>query len=275
LLIELEPDHRSAFLRSPLNPTVLLGGIGNLTRCQPSIIPTQFHDPFTLDFQKGKKYLLRVINTAYDSAFLFSIDNHKLTVVSADFVPVTPSSDPVTSIAVQIGQRYNVIVEADPQNSNETDFWIRTYVLSGCHFNPMRNAPEYMKTGIIRYDASSTADPKSAAWGNLDTKTCRDEAGLVPTVPWYPKKPVNSQEPTREVTGGSSGPWSYPWAFFAFETPAETGNSTFLPMRVDWQNITFLNLDNKGGWPLPWIILPEAYSEGDWVCWSFIDCHFH
>jgi multicopper oxidase len=250
-----------------MHPTILLGGIGNATRCQPSANPIKYHDPFTLNFQKDKSYLLRIINTAYESAFLFSIDNHQLIVVSADFVPIKPYT--TKSIAVQIGQRYNVIVLADPQNSSEKDFWIRTHLISGCRDSPITGT-EYMKTGIIRYDSSSKADPKSTEWPDLDHATCRDEKQIEPIVKWNPQKQVNLKEPTRALAlFDQNNPYSYPLAVYAFATPDEVANNTIIPMRVDWQNITLLNLDNKGGWPPPWIMLPEQYTERDWVCWPF------
>lgn len=39
---------------------------------------------------QGKKYLLRLINTSVATTFVFSIDNHNLTVMSSDFVPIEP-----------------------------------------------------------------------------------------------------------------------------------------------------------------------------------------
>ena len=40
--------------------------------------------------RQGKKYLLRLINTSVDSTWIFSIDNHLMQVVGADFVPIEP-----------------------------------------------------------------------------------------------------------------------------------------------------------------------------------------
>lgn len=39
---------------------------------------------------KGKKYLLRLINTSMDAAIRVSLDGHPFTVVSADLVPIVP-----------------------------------------------------------------------------------------------------------------------------------------------------------------------------------------
>ncbi|KIW00852.1 uncharacterized protein PV09_07611 [Verruconis gallopava] len=265
-------NHNDANARKgDLNATVLLGGIGNLTRNYPTAIPTEFHDPFNLTFIGGKKYLLRVINTAYNSAFLFTIDNHLLNVVSADFVPINNYT--TDSTVVQIGQRYNVIVEANPQNLTESsvsNFWIRTYIMQDCRGNPdIIDRENYMKTGIIRYDESNMADPNTEPWADIDFNTCRDETGptgegLSPVLQWFPDAPSNPTEPTRIVqfmhTPPSIAP--YPHAIFALETSEE---KEFLPLRVDWQNITFLNLDNDGGWPTSWIVLPEDYTSSSWV----------
>ena len=239
-----------------------MGGVGNVTKCYPGAIGKNVPKPFTLNFVKGKKYLLRVINVAYDSTFLFSIDNHNFTVVSADFVHIKPYQ--TDSIVVGIGQRYNIIVEANPGDSNSTDFWIRTYVVAGknCYTSaPPPGKEEYMKTGIIRYDNSSTAEPTSTEWPKLDYTYCRDEPKFTPVVPWNPGAKANPNELLRMVNFGQA---TYP-GFSAFQTPPEKAAGQFLPLRVDWQNVTFLNLDNKGGWNNSFVILPEDYKATDWV----------
>lgn len=61
---------------------------------------------------RAKRYILGLINTSFDSTFVFSIDNHNLTIVGTDFVPIHNYTN--TSVLVEIGQRYHVIVEAKP-----------------------------------------------------------------------------------------------------------------------------------------------------------------
>lgn len=56
---------------------------------------------------KGKKYRLRLINTGIDNLFHVSIDGHKLTVITSDFVPVKPYT--VDSVAIGVGQRHDVV----------------------------------------------------------------------------------------------------------------------------------------------------------------------
>jgi FtsP/CotA-like multicopper oxidase with cupredoxin domain len=40
--------------------------------------------------EKGKKYRLRLINTSIDNYFKVHLDNHKIKVIAADFVPIVP-----------------------------------------------------------------------------------------------------------------------------------------------------------------------------------------
>ena len=51
---------------------------------------------------EGKKYLLRLINTSVDSTFVFAIDNHDITVMSSDFVPIVPYK--TDSVLIGIGK---------------------------------------------------------------------------------------------------------------------------------------------------------------------------
>jgi hypothetical protein len=44
----------------------------------------------TFNFTPGKKHLLRLINTSVDNHFKFTIDGHTMTVISTDFVPISP-----------------------------------------------------------------------------------------------------------------------------------------------------------------------------------------
>jgi FtsP/CotA-like multicopper oxidase with cupredoxin domain len=239
-----------------------------MTRSYPGVSVTEHHEPFNLTFEEDTRYLLRIINVAYDSTFLFSIDNHQFTVISADFVPIKPYN--TTSIAVGIGQRYNIIVDAKRIASNATDFWIRTHVLNGknCHTGGPPPGPNYMQTGIIRYNESSRADPNTTQWSGLNTTYCRDEPAFTPVVEWKPKPPVNPGEPNRIIQfGGATDKTVVNPGLFSFITPAEfnANPQVRVPLRIDWQNITFLNLNNTGGWNNSFVILPEQYEEKEWV----------
>ncbi len=123
-------------------------------------------------FESGKKYRLRLVNVATDGHFQFSIDGHSLTVIANDLVPIVPYT--TDGLLVSIGQRYDVVVEA---NAESGDYWLRGGWVSACAAND--NAAGI--TGIVRYDSSSTADPTSSSTVT-ETATCGDEplASLVP-----------------------------------------------------------------------------------------------
>ncbi|KAK4235140.1 laccase-2 [Achaetomium macrosporum] len=109
---------------------------------------------FETVFESGKKYLLRLINAGTDAVFQFSIDGHNLTVIAHDLVPIVPYT--TDSVQITIGQRYDVIVEANADSGN---YWIRGGWISNCA--PNENPANI--TGIVRYDASSTTDPDSSS----------------------------------------------------------------------------------------------------------------
>ena len=62
---------------------ILVNGTGTWEKKSP-------HKKYTLHFERGRRYLLRLINTSVDTSFVFAIDNHKIQVIGADFVPIVP-----------------------------------------------------------------------------------------------------------------------------------------------------------------------------------------
>ncbi|OCL07909.1 laccase-like multicopper oxidase [Glonium stellatum] len=264
-------DHASAFnviYNHSLSdhPSILLNGQGDVSRCNPGVKPDRRITLTTVTLDQGKRYLLRVINTAYDSTFLFTIDHHLLTVVSADFVPIVPYT--TNSILVGIGQRYNIIVETNPL-TNETNlippdhnFWIRAFFVSDC-FGRAPRGRKYNEVGILRYNAKSTAAPTSHEWADLDKKTCEGETGWKPWYPWIVGANEKLQQHDVQFLP-SSVTTDYPLAAFAITTPTPTP-VTFAPLHVDYGNITFRNLDNAGTWPDPWVIVAEEGTADEWV----------
>ncbi|KAE9277134.1 hypothetical protein PF008_g28925 [Phytophthora fragariae] len=77
----------------------------NLADCNP-------HQPLsTFGFVPGRKYLLRLINVGAMVTFEFSIDGHEFQVMAADGAAVAPTKL-LYSIVVNVGQRYDIIVQA-------------------------------------------------------------------------------------------------------------------------------------------------------------------
>nr|ACR16059.1 laccase 2 [Monilia sp. M5-3] len=140
---------------------------------------------FETKFTAGKKHRLRIINSGSDVTFRFSIDGHKLKVIAMDWVPIEPYE--TTNILVSVGQRYDVIVEA---NAEPGDYWMRAVPQASC-LTP--NYQGFDIRGIIRYDPNSKEDPKTLPWDIRDA--CEDEpdSKLIPVVP----KAVGSSALTR------------------------------------------------------------------------------
>jgi FtsP/CotA-like multicopper oxidase with cupredoxin domain len=57
---------------------------------------------YEMTFQPGKKHRIRLVNMSTDSHFKFSIDEHTLTVMAADFVPIEPYTTDVLNIFIGI-----------------------------------------------------------------------------------------------------------------------------------------------------------------------------
>jgi hypothetical protein len=211
------------------------------------------------------RYLLRLINTSFDTTFVFSIDNHNLTVIGADFVPIHSYSN--TSVLIGIGQRYHVIVEANPiANGSQPippdgNFWMRTYVAQCAN---TANFPKgYELSGILRYNSSSTAMPTSTPWNGMSL-ACSDEtySSLQPVLKWRVGSPSNGNTGEEHDVVFNPTARPFPLARFSLELPS---SSTFNPLRIDYSDPTFLHLNNTGSWPSQWVIVPENYKSTDWV----------
>ncbi|OXV07315.1 hypothetical protein Egran_04920 [Elaphomyces granulatus] len=255
--------HNSAFeaVQTSLEfPSIVLNGRGNITRYNNSMpaqlpVPT----PYTITFERAKRYLLRLINTSFEATFVFSIDNHVLQIVGSDFVPIHPYFN--KSVLIGIGQRYHVIVEADPINSTEENFWIRTWLANCFRFDQSQASPGYEQIGILRY-GSSEAFPNTNPWEDV-ALSCSDETytSLIPILPWTVGSPSNNQSSDvgqNFTVQGKSAPTFFPLAFFSLG-----GNHN--PLRIDWENPTFLNLNNAGPWNPLWVVFPENYTSTDWI----------
>lgn len=73
---------------------------------------------FNTTFVSGTSYLLRVVNVAIDSHFKFSIDNHTMTVIASDFVPIVPYDTNILNIGM--GESSHL---AKPNRNTD---WLRT-----------------------------------------------------------------------------------------------------------------------------------------------------
>lgn len=129
---------------------------------------------FETTFVSGTSYRIRLVNSAIDTMFKFMIDNHTMTVIATDLVPIVPYETTVLSIG--IGQRYDIIVTADQSTA---DYWLRAIPQTSC--SDTDNAGNIK--GIVRYDSTSTSDPTSSAYDYIDSCNDEDMGNLVPYVP--------------------------------------------------------------------------------------------
>ena len=149
----------------------------NATKPDPNCIGAG--EKFQLNFEAGKKYRLRLLNAAEEDLVQFSIDNHTMTVIANDFVPIVPYE--TTSLMIDMGQRYDVIVEA---NAPPGDYWLRSGFEPYCIPNGW--GADHI-TAIVRYDSTSTAMPTSSSVNSavLGLDFCVDEVHTR-LEPWVP-----------------------------------------------------------------------------------------
>lgn len=141
---------------------------------------------------KGRRYLMRLINTSTESTFIFSIDNHMLQIIGSDFVPIRPYF--ADSVLVGIGQRYHIVVEARPSDEllpiEDQNYWMRTVLATDCGIVEQINET----IGVVRYDPDSTKTPTTTRY-QFNT-SCSDEPyqSLVPVVEWNVGKYSNNSK---------------------------------------------------------------------------------
>lgn len=97
------------------------------------------------------------------------IDNHTLTVIASDLVPIEPYNTTVLDIGM--GQRYDIIVSAD-QASTADNFWLRAIPQSACSEND--NSDDIR--GIVYYGDSADT-PSTSAYDYDDG--CDDETSNI------------------------------------------------------------------------------------------------
>ncbi|KAI1082137.1 laccase 2 [Whalleya microplaca] len=186
-------------------------------------------------FEKGKRYLMRIINTGLYSSFRFAIDGHNLTLIASDFVPIEPFV--TDNVVITNGQRYDVIVEA---NAAEDNYWLRAIWQTTCCPNDYANDT----LGIIRYDSTSTALPNTTSPALDYPDNCEDE----PSEHLVPHLKLNAGPPSRtDIFNLYYHTYDYPRGFMW------TLNDTYL-----WVN-----------WSAPTSLLVADSNSTDNTSWSF------
>ncbi|CAG8591741.1 9691_t:CDS:2, partial [Acaulospora colombiana] len=149
-----------------------ISGVGQYRCTIPKCKPKKFA---TYKVKRGHRYRFRLINFSAMSHFTVSFDQHPLKVIEVDGTMIEPYT--VTSLPINIAQRYSVIVEMNQPIGN---YFIRA-TISDCSVgggpgtingnSPLLNNKQI--TGILRYEGAPSSIPKSKAY-HTKTPDCLD-----------------------------------------------------------------------------------------------------
>ncbi|KAF5121798.1 Oxidoreductase OpS5 [Metarhizium anisopliae] len=172
--------HRTDFLTPPLG-TGLINGTNTYGNTGQRL---------NIRFEANKTYRLRLVNAAIISHFKFMIDNHDMTIIAHDLVPVKPYT--VKILDITMGQRYDILVTAN-QAATARQFWMRSIPLGLCgdpnwKFNDIR--------AIVHYDDNWT-QPSTLPY--LYSQLCGDQT--MNAVPYIAE---NVQQPDVSVSETTS-----------------------------------------------------------------------
>ncbi|PWY88379.1 extracellular dihydrogeodin oxidase/laccase-like protein [Aspergillus heteromorphus CBS 117.55] len=131
--------------------------------------------------ESGKKYRLRFINTGSLANQKVSLDNHEMTIIANDFVPVEPYTTNVVTLGA--GQRTDVIVEA---TGSATDaVWLRAEIDMLC----LNESTTYdTALAAVYYQSANTSSVPQTTGTSWESNHCRNDP-LEDTVPYYPIAP--------------------------------------------------------------------------------------
>lgn len=142
-------------------------------------------------FQSGKKHRLRLINGGAEGMQRFTIDNHTMTVMANDYVPVQPYTTSV--ITLGIGQRTDVIVEANM--ASDSAVWMRADISATCS---SINPSSHQAVAAIYYeDADNSTTPTTSATAYDDSHCGNDPLNV--TTPFYEFASTPSPATTQEI----------------------------------------------------------------------------
>ncbi|OAA53169.1 Multicopper oxidase, type 3 [Cordyceps fumosorosea ARSEF 2679] len=196
---------------------------------------------FSTSFEAGKSYRFGLINGALDTHFKFTIDNHTMTVIAADFVPIVPYQTTVLDIA--IGQRYDIVVTAD-QQSVADNFWMRALVQTTCSNN---DNPDDIR-GIIHY-GSEISTPTTSVYDYVDG--CIDEP-VESLVPHVALSAGTSDQSNLEQVSILNSDGVFLWALNNTSFYADWANPTLLQVYNNATNFTtrshVIQLDQADSW---------------------------
>ncbi|KAM0343962.1 hypothetical protein ACHAPU_008020 [Fusarium lateritium] len=196
---------------------------------------------FKLDFEEGKTYRLRLINTGIDTLYKFSIDHHTLKVIAVDFVSIVPYEADHVNLA--IGERMDILVTAN-QASKASSFWLRAIPQLDC----TKNANPQNALGIVSYSSNSSTPTTK---GRKYEDHCQDE----PFESIVPVLPHNVGPPDMEIVQNANRSWNsdgiIKWSLNSTTMIAEWGHPSLLKLGT---NVSFtdsnavIRVPKKNAW---------------------------
>lgn len=183
----------------------------------------------------------------------FTIDNHNLTVIASDFVPIQPYE--TNAVILGSGQRYDVIVEA---NQEVDSYWMRAIFQSACNLND--NDMRDTILGIVRYKKADCSEDPTTTVDPSITNSCNDEP-YSSLVPW-----VSHQ------VGASAGEESVTVSFYyeldvIFHWTLHTKN-----LVVNWSDPTILDIYHNSNATFPEesnVVVVD--NKDEWIYWIVQD----
>lgn len=197
-LVEQTMSLASLDLGPPVSNNNLINGKMNYPCANTTLACTANAGVSKFKFTSGKKHLIRLINSGAEGLQKFSIDNHTMTVIAHDFVPMHPYETSVVTLGV--GQRTDIIVEATGSSTDVV--WMRSSIGEtsggGCSID---DDISYQAVAAIYYEnANTTAVPKTAtAVTTAEINTCANDA-LSMTKPFYSITPDPNPPVTQDIS---------------------------------------------------------------------------
>ncbi|KAI8235613.1 Laccase [Colletotrichum sp. SAR 10_96] len=203
----------------------------------------------------GKKHRLRLINTSVDNTFTVSLAGHSFTVIATDLVPVKPVVK--DSLFLSVGQRYDVIIEANQEVEN---YW----------FNATLSATGLCGTSEVALPASiftyeGAADELPTQPGYPIEAGCADTVGFEPIVTRLP--PSSEFTPHKNILDVNlTTPEVYGQPVFRWTV---NGHS----MDIEWDKPTLTYVAEKNYTFMERANVVELDSKDKWTWWVIQNDH--
>jgi hypothetical protein len=126
----------------------------------------------------GKRHRLRLINPSVENHFSVTLQNHSMTIIASDLVPVNAQT--VDSVFLGVGQRLDVTIDASQTVTADSNFWLNvTYSSTGLCGGSKNPHP----AAVFHYAGALGALPAQPGALPADAETgCMDLPNLTPVV---------------------------------------------------------------------------------------------